>query len=226
MQNIFNYIKSNIVSILLVAIVLITGYYVVRLIFAVHDSSVSPATIIIHDTTTITRYESELKRDTVIKWYEKIIRVEREPEKIYIQKIDSVFLEKIKYFDVMLKVDKKGNTLKIFAVNEKDSTLKEYYFNGIYNNFTATSATGKIFVKTNKFEWSGINLQLECNAPLSFLRKQKSSDFWQPDLFRYYVSLSTGITYKNTLTLNALAHYDPIIKQPFIGLQLNYKIIK
>lgn len=150
MTKIFAFIKSNIAELVVLMLTILAIIFIVKL-FLAPKQVVTPGTVIIHDTTTIVRYDTEVQRDTIIKWYEKIIKVEREPEKIYIQKIDSVFLEKIKYHDLMLKVDKKGNTLKIFAVNEKDSTLKEYFFHGIYNNFTATSATGKIFVTKNKF---------------------------------------------------------------------------
>ena len=90
------------------------------------------------DTTTRTRYEKEIKKDTVIKWYDKIKWKQSPPEKIYYQKVDSVFQEKIKYKDLMLKVDKHGEDLKIFAINENDSIIKEYYFK-VNDDFIATS---------------------------------------------------------------------------------------
>lgn len=222
MKKILDYIKVNFAAFILIGALIGGAFYVLLRILACSGdgSSISPATIIIHDTTTVVRYETELKRDTVIKWYERIITVHREPEKIYVQKVDSVFLENLKYKDMMLKIDKKGSTLKIFAVNENDSTLKEYYFENVFSNFTATSAHNNIFVKTNLFKWTGINLSADAFIPVN-----NTSLKTLPPL-RWRTRISSGISFKDRLSLSGFSEYSFMDNKTNIGLELNYKIIR
>jgi hypothetical protein len=189
---------------------------------------ITGGTIIKRDTFVVTRYETELVKDTVIKWHEKIIKTKSEPEIIYVQKIDSVFFEKIRYKDLMLKVDKYKNNLKIFAVNENDSLIKEYFFPNVYNNFTAVSATGNIVVKTSDFEWSGLN------TSLSFQRQLKSDISWSNlfnESFFAAATVKSGITFKDKLSLN-LVGVIPVTAgntgwtSLSAGLELSYKILK
>ena len=115
-----------------------------------------PDTIYLTDTLTVERYSEKVKRDTVIRWYEKVIYKEVEPEKIYVEKIDSVFIETIKYKDLILRVEKTRNALRIFAVNLQDSLLKEYNVADVGQEWTATSTTGNVFLKSKRVTWYGI----------------------------------------------------------------------
>ena len=56
------------------------------------------STDVIPDTAVITRYEKIVARDTVVKFTDRLIYKYPKPEKIYIQKTDTVFLKiKIRY---------------------------------------------------------------------------------------------------------------------------------
>ena len=73
-----------------------------------------------------TQREREVQRDTVIKWYEKIIYKQSDPEIIYVQKIkrdtihrtDSILITRYRSFDLITKLDKSGNNLIIKTYNE------------------------------------------------------------------------------------------------------------
>ena len=169
-------------------------------------------TIFIHDTTTLTRYQTELKRDTIIKWYEKIVWKEVKPEIIYSQKVDSIFIETIKYKDLMLKIEKKGNNLKIFAVNISDSLIKEYNFADVGQDFTATSTTGNIFVKSKKLYWTGFEPYL--NYSLNNLK-------WKEGEFN--IGLRTGLEYNN-IYVKPYFNYNTSLKDLRGGLELGYTL--
>jgi len=170
-------------------------------------------TITVHDTTVITRYEKELVRDTVIKWYEKIVWRNVLPEIIYQQKIDSVFVETIKYKDLMLKIEKKGNSLKIFAVNINDSLIKEYNFADVGQDFIATSTTGNIFVKSKKFYFYGI--EPFANYSLDNIKDWKGGNF--------NIGIRTGIEGFN-FALKPYINYNTQYKDLRAGLELSYKL--
>lgn len=229
MKNILNiiltWLKSNYGFIIIVGLLIA---FLLMMLKINCDSTPTPGVIIKHDTTVITRYE-EGQTDTIVKWYDRIIYVHPESDTIYVQKVDSVFIEQTRYKDVMLQVKKSKDHLTIFALNEKDSILKEYNFDGVYNSFTATSTFRNVLVSSSAFEWTGVN------TSLSFQRKLESrlalNNIFKevPDVT---ASLRSGIAYKNRLTVNALLQFTryslPITDNPspFLGIELNYKLIK
>lgn len=157
-----------------------------------------PETLIVHDTTTLIRYQTELKRDTIVKWYEKIVYKEAKPEIIYQQKVDTLFLQSIKFKDVMLKVNKTNNKLIIYAVNENDSVIKEFIFDDIGNNFVASSEINNVFVKSQKFYWLGIEPYMNINASFS-----------NPINENYFnLGLRSGIDFKNKYFLKPFINYN------------------
>ena len=136
--------------------------------------------VITIDTLVQTRVETEMIKDTVIKLVERVIYKNVTPEKEYTQRADTVFLTQTKYLDFMLKVRKRGDKLVIHALNKNDSLIKEYVYDNVSNDFTATSATGNIFVKSKNFDWNGIDLIVGTDM---IYKKEPS----------YYGGLKTGI---------------------------------
>lgn len=154
-------------------------------------------TQIIHDTTTITRYETQYKTNTEIKWLEKIVKVQSEPKVIYQQKIDSVFIEKTKSYDLILGIEKKGTNLRVFAMNQNSMLLKEQLFENVYDNFTAYSTTDKVIVKSNLFYFNGIKIGYEHKRPIRDLKTYSHS-----------IDVMTGVSFIDKLSLDAGAEYD------------------
>lgn len=182
------------------------------------DTTGEPKTVIMHDTTTVERYNVITKRDTVIKWYEKIIEKKSDPVVIYRQKVDTVFIEKTKDMDVMLNVKKRGNELDIFAVNQNGKVIKQYTYKNIGNDFNATSQTGNVFVKTKLFYWNGVavlggyELQLRKHVKL--------------DDGSYFAGIKSGINYLQIINLDAAINYNFITKEPSFRTDISYKFIK
>lgn len=176
-----------------------------------------PATLIIHDTTTIIRYEYKLSKDTVIKWFEKPIYVKVEPEKIFIQKVDTVFIERTKDMDVMLHVKKQKTDLWITAVNQNGRILKEYIYHNVGDDFTATSQFQNIFVKSKQFEWEGI-------SPLVNYKWQFLNENWKHG--RFETGLKTGVNYLERYSLN-LSIKNPLtqLKDTELNLEASYNFL-
>lgn len=192
----------------LIGVVIIGYFYFNR------DKEHKPSVKIIHDTCVVIRYQTELKHDTIIRWYEKVVYKESEPVVIYQQKIDSVFLEKIKFQDVMLKVEKNKKQLHIYAINENDSLIKEIFYEDVGNDFTATSnSNGGIFVKSKRFYFNGIEpfVQYEYN----YNRKQQGYNF----------GIKTGINYSDFIFLKPYISYNKD-KDFNTGMELSLKLIK
>jgi hypothetical protein len=168
--------------------------------------------VYIKDTNVLVRYENEIRRDTIIKWYDKIIYKKSEPEKIYYQKIDTLFIEKTKDLDLMLQVKKENKKLIIKAVNQNGKILKEYVYDDVSNDFTAISQKENIFVKSRNFYWNSINPIF--NLQWSMLKKNK------PD---YNFGLETGINYKEKIEINSGIMYSPAEKDLLLNTNLKIK---
>lgn len=170
-------------------------------------------TVIIHDTTVIDRFHTEIKKDTVIKWYEKIVYKNVLPNVIYETKIDSVFIETIKYKDVMLKVEKSGYSIKIFAVNVKDSLIKEYNFAGVGQDWTATSTTGNVFLKAKRLNWNGVTPYFLYGYGL------------QDNKQGFVLGIETGFTFTR-LNINGYIDYNNKHNDLMTGLKLSYNLFR
>lgn len=160
-----------------------------------NDEPVEPETRIIYDTSVVYKYNEVVKRDTVIKWYEKVIYKEVPANTIYVQKVDTAFIEKVKYEDVMLSVSKRGKDLTIYALNQAGMLLKEYHYR-IGDDFTATSAKDKLIVKTRKLYWTGIDLTAEGNInPVDVIK----SDFYRN--VNYRLGMESGVSLYDDVSL-------------------------
>lgn len=169
-------------------------------------------TVVLKDTSILTRYENELKKDTIVKWYEQIVYKKAEPEIIYLQKIDTVFIERTKELDLMLQVKKENKKLIIKAVNQNGKILKEYVYNDVYNDFTAISQKDNIYVKSKMFYWNRLNSII--NVQWSMLKEKK---------LNINFGLETGINFKNTLDISAGVLYSPDTKDLLLNTNLKIK---
>jgi len=156
-----------------------------------------PETVTIHDTTTLERYNLRIDtmQNNVIR---NIISHQSEPTIIYQEKISWKEIEKFKDYDLMLGFEKKNNTLRVFAVNQNDSLIKEEVFNNVFDNFEAWSANDRIVVKSNKFSWNGLNLGVEHSRPVTDLKTS----------FQNKIDLTTGLKYKDRYSFDAGAEYN------------------
>ncbi len=205
-----DFIKKNIAW-FLVLISIFSVIIVLKHIFPERNNRVIQ-NMLIRDTNLKMRYEYETNRDTIIKWYEKIIYKSTKPEVVYYQKTDTVFIEKIKELDLILNIEKQNRKLKIKAVNQKGYTIKEYVFDDVNSNFTAISQKENIFVKSKKFSWNRINSVFNLQWPLLSSKK-----------LAYNFGIETGINYKNKIDLNAGLLYSPEKKDLFINSELKFK---
>ncbi|MFA5405655.1 MAG: hypothetical protein WC358_12045 [Ignavibacteria bacterium] len=193
----------------LVLLIIIVLIFVIKQIFPSKNQNRNNITI--KDTNLIVRYENEIKQDTVIKWYEKIIYVKSEPDKIYIQKTDTLFIERTKELDLILQIKKENRKLIIKAVNQNGNVLKEYVYEEIGKDFVAISQKNNIFVKTKNIYWNRINSIF--NVQWSMFNEKK---------INYNLGVETGISYKDKIDLSAGLLYSPENKDLLINT--NFKI--
>lgn len=180
------------------------------------NNSSNEDNIVKTDTNTVIRYETKVKHDTVVKWYENVVYKQSKPEIVYQQKVDTQFLETSKDLDVMLNVEKDGKDLKIYALNQNGKLLKEYIYHNIGNDFIATSTNNNIFIKSQLWYWNGINPLIKYTIPVHTDMKLNSGDI--------NVGISTGINYNNTLYLSPAILYDVTNKDVKLDFELNYNI--
>lgn len=214
-------ISTYILPISLLLIVLLFASY----LFFFHPPAPAPVFI---NPNLETQLNQETARDTVIKWYERIIYKQSDPEIIYVQKIkrdtihrtDSILITRYRSYDLITKLDKKDNSIIVKTYNDRDSLLKEYTFTNVYNDFTITSQTNNLFVKSNKFQWDGINGFMSAEA-------KDNQTKGKPILYNldYRVGLSTGYTFQNKYSASASAGYDfPFSNSFFINFKLNVRL--
>jgi len=168
----------------------------------------------VHDTTIVERYHTEVKQDTVIKWFEKLTSKEIKPEVVYFDRVDSVFVLKVQDLDVMLSVTKQGDKLHIYALNQNGKILKQYVYDNVGSDFTATSQNNNIFVKSKLWYWSGLKFNFETYAPLTEIGSE----------YNFRLSAETGISYKNKLDLNLGIERDFNTGVNSLKLKTSYKI--
>ena len=172
---------------------------------------------VIHDTAIITKYEKELKRDTVVRWLEKINYKISEPEKILFQETDTEFVENAKNLDLMLQVRKENDNIVIKAIDQSGKIFKELTYNNIGNDFIATSTKNNIIIKSKKFYWNGLNTVTEVNYDLNdFQFKNHELRF----------GLNTGFNYLDKYNFVTGLYYSIYNKSLSTKFGINYKLIK
>lgn len=199
---------------MLLILIIVLGFFY----FTTCNQPNTSNTVFIHDTTIVERFNTEIKRDTVVKWLEKVVTQENKPEVVYFDRVDSVFIVQFKDHDVMLSVKKQGNDLYIYALNENGKLLKQYVYHDVGNSFTATSQANNIFVKSQIWYWDGFNTYIETS--LNF--KNISKDFYEK--LDYKLGLETGINYKSKLDLKLGIQRNFTTGDNEIKLRSGYKL--
>ena len=110
------------------------------------------------DTTILYRYRQELKRDTVVKWYEKIRYTKNKPSKIGIQKADSLSKSELMDKNLIFKINKDDEHLIIKALDVNGDLIKEYDFKDIGRDFSISSQKDNIFVKSKNLYFNGLDI--------------------------------------------------------------------
>ncbi len=169
----------------------------------------------------LTIYNEKTRTDTVVRWYEKPFISNPKVEVVYVQKVDTVYIEKWKNYDLFLSVEKVGNTLLINAVNINGQIIKSRTYNDVGQNFTATAQDSNIFIKSQRFYWEGLRFTAGYNfgrvdsigSPLKFNQDKLS------------LGVKTGYNYMDKLALSAYLKFYPTVRlMPDAGLELEYRI--
>jgi hypothetical protein len=205
------YIKYIFAGLIFLFILVTLSYFLKNKYKADNNMNIFP------DTTIVTRFKTELKRDTVVQWYEKIIYDKPVPKNILIQKADSAFFEKSKQMNLILQIKKAKDKLTLRAINQADSLIKEYNYDNVGNDFIATANKNNIILKTRKFYWNGFNL----NA--NFEYELRNLQIKHPQM---KIGLISGINYNNKIYLNTGINYNVEDKSLELLLGINYKLVK
>jgi hypothetical protein len=140
--------------------------------------------------------------DTVIKWYEKIVYKQSEPKVIYIQKVDSAFIEVMKDYDLITKVIKKRNgDMTLFIYNQNGKELKRMEFENVGQSFQITSQKNNVFVKSDLWNWNGLYFKSQLKVPLN--NNYLKETYLENGLF-------TGINFNNIIDLNIGISYNKL----------------
>lgn len=166
---------------------------------------------IINDTNIIYRYDAEHKRDTVYRFTDRILYKNSKPDIVYIQKTDTVFMDKILAADLPLRVEKYRGGLNIKSVNIKDSVLKEYVFGNVTRDFTVYSSQNGINVKSANFMFEQPDLSLK-----TFYRPCGGKVY-------YEIASETGLSFREKLFIYAGCGYETTDKNLFFSISLKLK---
>ena len=171
----------------------------------------SRTTDVIPDTAVITRYEKTTAGDTVIKLTDRFIYKYPKPEKIYVQKTDTVFLTKLMNYDLPLRIEKKSGELKINTLNFRDSVFKEYLFKNTGGDFTLNAAENKLFLKTMNFGFDKPSFGAGVIYP----------SFRNPEDWDVKLSAETGFSFREKAYLMLSGNY--YVKEQRVNLSLFLK---
>lgn len=193
-------------------------WYGLRVINGFIDKEATSRSKIIYDTNTTARLKQDWKADTVILWRDKILYKQSDPKIIYVQS-DSLVRENLRNKDLMISLKKENDILRIFAHNSEDSVIKEYFFEGVNRDFTATAMTGNIMVKSQKFYWNGISAESEIGLNLNDLSKYDKINSYTKT-----ISLSTGWNYEEKIGFDVGVKYDFDLKNYSLLTKLKFTI--
>lgn len=202
-----NYIKYIIAGVIIVFLLFLNPFLRRKL---------DKPTYYIRDASLNVNAQRELKNDTVIKIYERTIYKRSKPQVIYVDRVDSNFARKLQQMDLIMRLEKRHNTLKLTALNQRDSLVKEFRFNDVPENFVVTSMEGDVFVKSTNFIWEGLKVGIETGSNLLNREKLKTN-----------LNLSTEFRAFNKLGIGSFVKYwvtGENLNQTEIGLTLNYII--
>lgn len=206
-----------------IAIIIITALALLTGAFFFGKGQTKPGqTVVEYDTMLVDKLVYKTERDTVIKWYERIVYQKSEPEKIFVKDVDSVFIEKWRNHDVMLSVTKRGSQLDIFALNEIGQVLKRYTYEDVQRDFTVTSQEDNLFVKSKNWYWespevfAGIGTSRSTYENLDVKKLQLKQ-------FDYRGGIRTGLNYKDKIGIELEGITDTDLNwQAFINLKYKF----
>ena len=195
-------------------VIIILGIGVTLYNFGCPRDIPQPETVVMHDTLTLERYNLRIDtlQNNILK---KIFQNQEVPVYIYQEKIKEI--EKYRDYDLILGMEKKGTTLRLFALNQNDSLIKEEIFENVFSNFTAWSANDKIIVKSNKFHWSGVNLGYEHSRPINDLQNINNTVGNKVDIMK-------GVTYIERYNISVGTEYDIETKDIKLKLKTSVKL--
>jgi hypothetical protein len=168
-------------------------------LIGVYINNSKPAVIYVHDTNIVNHYDTLFKEIKVPAFIDRIIYKYSDPVIVREQKVDTVFLERIKYLDLMLTLKKAKDKVSIIAVNEKGKVIKEYEFEGIGNNFTAVSDSGNILMRSCNMEWNGVSWFANMTSNFN------KDSIRTPNL---QMGFETGVTFFNKIKIDPGIIYD------------------
>jgi hypothetical protein len=175
------------------------------------------------DTIVVNKYINQVKTVKEPVFIDRIITKYKTPETIYQQKVDSIFIQKLKYIEPMLSVKKNKNKITIYSYNGKDTVLKEYTFDDVGNSFDAISDSGKITVRSPWIEFDGVDITARGMFALN-KAYHKTPDEKLFNEQNYYIGLKTGFTISKFQVQPAI-FYDVKHTNYLLQAEVNYKII-
>ncbi len=148
-----------------------------------------------------------------INYTDKIVYRKSEPEKIYLQRVDTVFINRINSFDLPVRIEKSGDEMNVKAVNIKDSVLKEYVFRNISRDFVLSPVNRNLTLKTKNYYFEKPLVSISSNYPLS----DRST---YPE---YTLGIESGLSYREKIFFTAGIKYGTKEEKLKLGISLKYK---
>lgn len=181
---------KKILTVLLAASVIPLMYYLTR------GKKEYAGYSVLNDTSLVSRYEREIKRDTVYRFIDRIVYRNAKPDVVYVQKTDTIFNEKISGYDLPLKLEKSGSELILKAVNFKDSVLKEYVYRNVGKDFSVSSARNGFNIRSKNFSLD----EPEISFKAAYLPGEKTTC--------YELSGEAGFSFRDKVSLHAGCGYE------------------
>ncbi|MDD5360913.1 MAG: hypothetical protein PHN88_02180 [Ignavibacteria bacterium] len=166
----------------------------------------------IGDTNILRKYESEISHDTVFRFIDKLANNHLTPQKIYVQKTDTVFIEKITKYDLPIRLEKSGRNLNVKTVNIFDTIVSEYKFDNLGNDFTLVPVKENIIIKSRNFNFCRPDVSIKLYP------QQKLK-------FNYEIISETGVSYKDKIFIIAGFGYGNEKNKFFMSVSLKLKFL-
>ncbi|HEY5122228.1 MAG TPA: hypothetical protein VIK14_00685, partial [Ignavibacteria bacterium] len=107
--------------------------------------------------------------------------------------------------------DKEKDRMIIKTLNGRDSLIKEYHFSNTGSDFSLISQKNNIYLKSQIFYFSGINLMIGYD-----IYKDKELS----------LAISSGINWRERIYMEGFAGYNFHKRNINTGIHLNIKILK
>jgi len=172
----------------------------------------------VKDTVLDIRYYETVKHDTVIKLIEKPFYIKGEPVLIEYKKIDTVFLKQAAKLDLVMHLKKSGNRIEATTINFNDTLLKKTLYINVGNDFSLTSQADKVYIKSKRFYFNGLNASLKYDQPIDDVKTFKVKNF--------SAAVTSGLNYMDMFHFDAGLEYNANAEQIFLTGKLTYRFFK